>query len=80
MVATLPVASDSLSIHHSLWERLEACMSKASISALSGVVVSVLSVLVARGVLGGQTADDVQSIALAVIAFGATVGIRSARK
>lgn len=55
-------------------------MSKASISALSGVVVSVLSVLVARGVLGGQTADDVQSIALAVIAFAATVGIRSARK
>lgn len=54
-------------------------MSKAQISALSGVVVAVVSVLVSRGVLGGETATDVQSIVTALIAFGATVGIRSAR-
>ena len=54
-------------------------MSKAQLSALSGVVVAVVSVLVSRGVLGGETASDVQSIVTALIAFGATVGIRSAR-
>ena len=54
-------------------------MSKAQISALSGVVVAVVSVLVSRGVLGGESADQIQQVALALIAFAATVGIRSAR-
>lgn len=54
-------------------------MSKAQISALSGVVVAIVSVLVSRGVLGGETADNVQTVLTALIAFGATVGIRSAR-
>ena len=54
-------------------------MSKAQISALSGIVVAVVSVLVSRGVFGGETGDNVQQIATAIIAFAATVGIRSAR-
>lgn len=54
-------------------------MTKAQISALSGVVVAILSVLVSRGVFGGETANDIQSVVTALIAFGATVGIRSAR-
>jgi asparagine N-glycosylation enzyme membrane subunit Stt3 len=54
-------------------------MTKAQVSALSGVVVAVVSVLVSRGVLGGETADNVQTVLSALIAFGATVGIRSAR-
>lgn len=55
-------------------------MNKQAQSAAAGLVVAVLSVLVARGVIGGETASQVQTIALAVIAFGATVGIRSARR
>lgn len=55
-------------------------VSKAQQSALSGLVVAVVTVLVSRGVIGGSTASDVQSIALAVIAFAGTVGIRSARR
>ncbi|MEI7931168.1 MAG: hypothetical protein WCH97_06590 [Actinomycetes bacterium] len=54
-------------------------MSKATVSALSGVVVAVVTVLVSRGVFGGQTANDIQTILTALIAFSATVGIRSAR-
>ena len=54
-------------------------MSKAQVSALSGVVVAVVSVLVSRGVVGGETADNVQTILNAAVAFAATVGIRSAR-
>ena len=54
-------------------------MSKAQVSALSGVVVAVVSILVSRGVLGGHTASDVQTVLAALVAFGATVGIRSAR-
>lgn len=55
-------------------------MSKQAQSALSGVVVAVLSVCVARGWLGGETAGQIQTVALAAIAFGATVAIRSARR
>ena len=54
-------------------------MSKAQTSALSGVVVAVVMVLVSRGVFGGQTANDIQTILTALIGLGATVGIRSAR-
>ena len=58
---------------------MEARMSKQVTSALSGLVVAVLSVAVARGWLGGTTADQVQTIAVAAISFLATVGLRSAR-
>lgn len=54
-------------------------MSKAQVSALSGLVVSVVTVLVSRGVITGETASDLQTVVLAAIAFAATVGIRSAR-
>lgn len=49
-------------------------------SSLSGLVIAIVTVLVSRGVIGGQTASDIQTVALAVIAFGATVGVRSARR
>ena len=55
-------------------------MSKAQASALSVLAVAIVTVLVSRGVITGETASDVQSVILAAIAFGATVGIRSARK
>lgn len=55
-------------------------MSKAQASALSGLAVSIVTVLVSRGIIGGSTASDIQSIVLAAIAFAGTVGIRSARK
>jgi len=54
-------------------------MNKAQSSALSGVVIAVITVLVSQGILGGETATNIQTIATALIAFGATVGIRSAR-
>jgi len=54
-------------------------MSKAQASALSGIVVAVISVLVSSGVITGHTATNAQTILTALIAFGATVGIRSAR-
>jgi len=57
----------------------ELHMTKAQASALSGVVVAVISVLVSQGVLGGDTATSVQTVMNALIAFAATVGIRSAR-
>ena len=54
-------------------------MSKSQISALGGVAVAILTILVSRGILGGQTATEAQTVLTALIAFGATVGIRSAR-
>ena len=54
-------------------------MSDALQSALSGVVVAVITALVAAGVLGGADADAVQTVVLALLAFGGTVGVRSAR-
>ena len=54
-------------------------MNKAQASALGGVVVAVLSVAVTQGWLGGDSATQIQSVVTAVLAFGATVGIRSAR-
>lgn len=52
---------------------------KARISAASGVVVALLSALVASGVLSNHTVAIWQPVVVAAIAFGATVGIRSAK-
>ena len=54
-------------------------MSKAQVSALSGVAVALLSALVASGVLTNHTVTIWQPVVVALITFGATVGIRSAR-
>jgi branched-subunit amino acid transport protein len=54
-------------------------MSKAQASALSGLCVAVLSALVSFGVLGGEQATVVQSVAVSGIAFLATVAIHSGR-
>jgi branched-subunit amino acid transport protein len=54
-------------------------MSKAQVSALSGVCVAVLSALVSFGVLGGEEASAIQGVTLSLIAFLGTVAIRSAR-
>lgn len=48
-------------------------------SALSGLVVAIVILLVAFGVIGGEQADAVQGVLLAAVGFFATVGIRSAR-
>lgn len=55
-------------------------MSKAQLSVVNGVVVSVLAALVAFGVVGGVKADAVQGIILSVIPLVSAVAIRSARK
>lgn len=55
-------------------------MSKAIQSALTGLAVAVVAGLVAFGVLGGEEADALQGILITAIAFGGTVGVRSARK
>ncbi|CAB4183293.1 hypothetical protein UFOVP1328_31 [uncultured Caudovirales phage] len=52
---------------------------KARISAASGVVVALLSALVASGVLSDHTVAVWQPVVVALLAFGATVGIRSAK-
>ena len=54
-------------------------MSKATVSALSGVVVAALAALVSSGVLNDSTVATWQPVVVAVIAFAGTVGIRSAR-
>ena len=54
-------------------------MSKATVSALSGVVVAALAALVSSGVLNDSTVATWQPVVVAVIAFVGTVGIRSAR-
>ena len=53
-------------------------MSKKTLSAVNGLVVAGITALVAFGVLGGDQANAIQGVLLAVISFGATVGIRSA--
>lgn len=53
--------------------------SKARISAASGVVVALLSALVASGVLSNDVVATWQPVVVALLAFGATVGIRSAK-
>ena len=53
-------------------------MSSKMQSALSAVAVAVVTALVAFGVVGGEQAGAVQGVLLTVIAFAATVGIRSA--
>lgn len=52
---------------------------KARISAASGVVVALASALVSSGVLSNHTVSIWQPVLCAVLAFGATVGIRSAK-
>jgi branched-subunit amino acid transport protein len=47
-------------------------------AALSAVAVAVVTALVAFGVVGGEQASAVQGVLLTVIAFVATIGIRSA--
>ncbi|NBT35619.1 MAG: hypothetical protein EBT03_08810 [Betaproteobacteria bacterium] len=54
-------------------------MSKAQVSALSGLAVAVISALVSFGVVGGEKATVVQGVVLSAIAFLGTVAIRSAR-
>ena len=53
-------------------------LSNKTQSALSGLVVAVITALVAFGVVGGEEAGAVQGVLLTAIAFAATVGIRSA--
>lgn len=53
-------------------------MTKQMKSALSGLIVAVLSALVAFGVIGGEQATAIQGVVLAGITFVATVGIHSA--
>ena len=53
-------------------------MSSKMHSALSAVAVAVVTALVAFGVVGGEQASAIQGVLLTVIAFGATIGIRSA--
>lgn len=52
---------------------------KAKISAASGVVVALASALVSSGVLSNHTVAIWQPVVCALIAFAATVGIRSAK-
>jgi hypothetical protein len=54
-------------------------MSEKTKSAVQSLVMSVCSVLVARGVIGGETADQVQTILLAAIPVVAALAIRSLR-
>lgn len=54
-------------------------MSKAKVSAIFGVVVAAATAVISSGVLGGANSTTAQTILNAVIAFAATVGIRSAR-
>lgn len=53
-------------------------MTKKMKSALSGLVVAVISALVAFGVIGGEQASAIQGVIVASISFVAAVGIRSA--
>lgn len=52
---------------------------KARVSAASGVLIALLSALVASGVLSNHTVSIWQPVVVAAIAFGATVGVRSAK-
>jgi len=54
-------------------------MSKAKLSAIFGVLVATASALISSGLLGGANSSTAQVILNAVVAFAATVGIRSAR-
>lgn len=49
-----------------------------TLSAIDGLVVAGITALVAFGALGGDQAEAIQGVVLSAIAFGATVGIRSA--
>lgn len=53
-------------------------MTKAQQSALTGIAVAVIALLVSLGVFGGDTAGAVQAVANAVIAFAGTVFVHSA--
>lgn len=53
-------------------------LTKQMKSALSGLVVAVITALVAFGVIGGEQASAIQGVIVAAISFVAAVGIRSA--
>ena len=72
------VLSQQLSVHRSRTKELHMS-NKARVSAASGVVIALLSALVASGVLSNHTVSIWQPVVVAAITFGATVGIRSAR-
>ena len=59
-------------------ERETAPVSDRVQSAIKGVIAAVLAALIAFGVLGGDSADAVQGVALAVLALVSVVGVRSA--
>ena len=54
-------------------------MNQKIVSAIQGIAVAVISALVTFGVLGGEQASAIQGVIVAAIAFGAAIGIHSAR-
>jgi len=54
-------------------------MSKQITSAVCGLAVSIITALVAFGVLGGEKANIIQGVVLSAISLIGVVAIRSAR-